>query len=58
MSCSRNYCDNIMCATYVESVGYICDDCKAEFKKYLLKNGLNPTTDEQITIELEKFKYV
>jgi hypothetical protein len=55
MSCSRKDCDNIMCDTYVQSVGYICSDCKSEFKEYLQKNGLNPTTEGQINKELEKF---
>ena len=32
MSCSRTDCDNIMCDTYVEDIGYICSDCKSEFR--------------------------
>jgi hypothetical protein len=55
MSCSRKECDNIMCDTYVDSVGYICNDCKSEFKEYLQKEGLNPKTEGQITKEIEKF---
>ena len=39
----------------LKSVGYICGECKSEFKEYLQKNGLNPTTEGQITKELEKF---
>ncbi len=53
--CSRENCGNIMCDTYVQSIGYICFDCKSEFKKYLQKNGLNPMTEGQISKELEKF---
>lgn len=55
MSCSRKDCDNIMCDIYVESIGYICYDCKSEFKDYLQKNGLNPKTEGHIKKELEKF---
>jgi len=55
MSCSRKECDNIMCDTYVNSIGYICYDCKLEFKEYLQKEGLKPKTEGQITKELEKF---
>ena len=44
-----------MCDTYVQSIGYICADCKAEFKEYLQKNGLNPATEGKIKTELEKF---
>ena len=31
MSCYRNGCGNIMCDTYVSSVGYVCSDCQNEF---------------------------
>jgi hypothetical protein len=40
-----------MCHTYVQSVGYVCFECKSEFKEYLQKNELNPTTEGQITKE-------
>jgi len=55
MSCSRKDCNNIMCDTYVQSVGYICFDCQSEFKEYLNKNCLNPTTERQITKDLDVF---
>lgn len=55
MSCSRKDCDRIMCDTYVQSIGYICYECINEFKEYLQKNNLNPTTERQINLELEKF---
>jgi hypothetical protein len=55
MSCSRKNCDNIMCDTYVQSIGYVCSDCKSEFKEYLKKSGLNPTTEGQIVKELQAF---
>ena len=34
MTCSRGDCNNIMCDTYVSSVGYICYECQQEFKEY------------------------
>lgn len=39
MQCHRKGCEEIMCSTYVSSVGYICSDCQYEFsvlfpKKY------------------------
>lgn len=55
MMCYRKDCDNILCETYVESVGYICSSCQAEFKEYLVDEGLNPTTERQIRIELKNF---
>lgn len=55
MSCSRKDCDNIMCDTYVIKVGYVCNECKREFKDYLDKNNLDPNTEGQITVELLKF---
>ena len=55
MSCLRKDCNSIMCDTYVNSAGYICNYCKSEFKEYLQKEGLNPKTEGQITKEIEKF---
>ena len=55
MSCSRSYCNNIMCDTYVSSIGYICDECEKEFQEYLDKQGIMPTTEGEIKMELQKF---
>jgi len=55
MSCSRTACDNIMCNTYVDGVGYVCNDCQNEFKEYLSKEGINATTEGEIRRALEKF---
>lgn len=41
MSCSRKKCENIMCQTYIDDVGYICYECTVEFKEYLEKKILN-----------------
>ena len=55
MSCSRYGCENIMCDTYVDGVGYVCYDCQKEFEKYLKKKGLNPETEGQIKKHLKDF---
>lgn len=58
MSCSKKGCENIMCDTYINGIGYICNECQFEFKKYLERNNLNPETEGQIKAELEKFMAV
>lgn len=57
MSCCRKHCDGIMCDTYVPSVGYVCYECKEEFKKYLQQQNRDLTyfTTEKLTEKLEKF---
>lgn len=55
LACNRKHCNSIMCDTYIQKIGYICYDCQSEFKKYLEKNNLNPKSEGQITLELEKF---
>jgi hypothetical protein len=55
MSCSRKDCENIMCDTYVENIGYICYECKNEFKDYLQKHDLDPRTEGEIKIHLKSF---
>jgi hypothetical protein len=55
MSCSRYRCDNIMCHTYINSIGYICSECKSEFKKYLELKGLVDLSENEIKKELEIF---
>lgn len=35
MPCHRKGCDNIMCRTYVNSVGYVCSDCQSEFEFFV-----------------------
>jgi hypothetical protein len=54
--CGRLSCNNIMCDTYIDSFGYICDECKSEFKEYVKKNNLNLTKEGEINRELVKFK--
>ena len=43
MGCYRSGCDNIMCDTYIDSVGYICYDCQREFENYI--EGKKQTED-------------
>lgn len=54
-SCYRNNCDSIMCDTYVDGVGYVCDDCQREFKNYLETKGIVVETEGEIKRELKKF---
>ena len=40
--CFRKDCDNVCCDAYIDDVGYICTECKDEFKDYLNIKGLDP----------------
>ena len=33
-SCHRNGCESIMVDTYINGIGYVCDDCQKEFKTW------------------------
>lgn len=55
MSCSRASCENIMCDTYVEKIGYICWECKEEFKTFFDADSYVNLTEGKILTELEKF---
>ncbi len=56
LPCSRKDCDNIMCDTCIDGIGYVCWECVREFKEYLENNShLNLTTEGEIKLELEKF---
>ena len=55
MSCHRSYCENIMCHTYIDGVGYVCDECQTEFKEYLKSKGIVVETEGEIKKELKKF---
>ena len=55
MSCSRHACDNIMCDTYVNGIGYVCNECQNEFKEYLIKENIRATTEGEIKRALETF---
>ncbi|HSE99793.1 MAG TPA: hypothetical protein VLA48_02765 [Nitrososphaeraceae archaeon] len=54
MGCHRRGCDDIMCNTYVDSVGYICYDCQNEFESFVAaKNKIR--TEDRLFKWLEKF---
>ncbi len=55
LSCSRRGCDNIMCDTCVQGIGYICWDCQDEFKLYVSSHCMHIETDEEITRVLSEF---
>ncbi|MFW6225469.1 MAG: hypothetical protein ACOC3V_00755 [bacterium] len=55
MSCYRKNCDNIMCDTYIDDVGYICWECKEEFKDYIEYNKIRVETEGEIRRELKIF---
>jgi hypothetical protein len=55
MSCSRRNCENIMCRTYVDRIGYICSDCQSEFEDYLKSKNIKVLSEYQMTIELRLF---
>jgi len=55
MGCSRKDCENVLCDTYIGDIGYICNDCKTEFKNYLESENLNPGNESQIRNVLDTF---
>lgn len=55
MTCSRYGCGNIMCETHVHPVGYICDECQEEFKKWAISTGAIVGTSEDIISSLKMF---
>lgn len=40
-SCIRNSCEHIMCDTYINDVGYLCNTCKHEFKLFLKSKNVD-----------------
>jgi hypothetical protein len=55
LACSRIDCTEIMCDTYINDIGYICNYCKDEFKHYFDSNGVVAATEGNIIEELRKF---
>lgn len=55
MSCHRTGCESIMCDTYVDSVGYVCNECQNEFKDYVKSEGLDVSTKGKIERALKGF---
>ncbi len=55
MGCHRTGCENIMCQTYINRVGYICGDCKCEFEDYIERKKGSEEHDGDFTEgQLEK----
>lgn len=62
LSCSRSNCENIMCDTYIPTMGYICNECKEEFEGLM---GTNSHYSKEVIesklemfLETEKEEYV
>lgn len=55
MSCSRVWCESIMCNTYITGVGYVCHECQQEFKDYLESSGKDELTKGEMLKELKEF---
>lgn len=53
MQCHRKGCENIMCDTYINSVGYICSDCKYEFSVLFPQKY----SEDKLLRKLLKFMY-
>jgi len=53
--CSRAGCNNTYSEIYIDEVGYICSDCKKEFKSFLKVRGLKPIADADFKISLSSF---
>jgi hypothetical protein len=54
-SCNRKGCESIMCDTYVDGVGYVCNGCQNEFKEYTESKNIDVSTEGKIKRELSVF---
>lgn len=57
MGCSRSNCENIMCDTYVDGIGYVCYDCQKEFEIYLENKEESELSEGEIRQNLKIFIY-
>lgn len=55
MACSRKGCNHILCDTYISEIGYICGECKQEFKEWLTNNNYSPKNKDEATKLLDEF---
>jgi len=53
--CYRKGCENIMCDTYIPSVGYICLDCQKEFTERMVNMGMYNSSKSVYLSELKLF---
>lgn len=64
LSCQRYGCGSIMCDTYVDGVGYVCDECQEDFKKFIASKGIILSNEDDIIkylklfMETEKNEYI
>ncbi len=56
LACSRSGCSNIMCDIYIPEIGYICHECKKQFREYMLNKPHKVIfTEENIRESLREF---
>lgn len=51
-TCSRNGCEEIMCHTYINEIGYVCNDCRQEF----IDNSGGESIAQNIKINIKSIK--
>jgi len=54
-ACSNTDCDNIMCDTYINAVGYVCIDCQKAFKQHLISQKVGFLNNYELAKELGWF---
>lgn len=57
MECNRTGCDNIMCDTYVEGIGYICGECQEGFKRFVLNDIVGNDSDIEYYLRIFMHTY-
>jgi hypothetical protein len=55
LNCYRTNCDEIMCQTYVDDVGYICRECQNEFEDYMSRLDVGDLNEYTIKDNLKTF---
>jgi len=55
MSCHNQECTNIMCDTYIQGIGYICNDCQSSFKEWLKFKGKSCNNEFELEVHLKEF---
>lgn len=59
LTCSISNCNNIMCDTHIDEIGYICNDCKDRFVQWLpTQSPLYLDSREFIIDKLKEFKKI
>lgn len=59
MRCHISDCDSIMCSTYVDRVGYVCNSCQDNFKEWMLaQTPLYMDSENFILDKLEEFSKI